>query len=306
MRALPHYTVCGMGLPSSGGIIILETLGMLQHFPLPTLGVQNPESWHYLAESERLAFADRAKFLGDSDVIDVPVKGLLDAGYLKDRAALIDPKHAFPGKREAGDPPHQSGMLYAPSPISTLPSTTHFTIVDKEGNVVSMTSSVQLGFGSHIMVDGFFLNNELTDFSMMPEINGKPVANAAAPDKRPLSSMSPTIVTDKDGKLVMAIGSPGGVRIIGYVVKALIGVLDWNLPMQDAIDLPNFMNLNGKTDLEEKPGTEKLKAALEKMGHDVDGMRGAPALEGFKVIPGGYDGGTDPHRQGKIMGGAPL
>ena len=301
-----QYTVCGMGLPSSGGIIILETLGMLQHFPLPALGAQNPESWHLVAEAERLSFADRAKFLGDSDVIDVPVKGLIDTGYLQDRAALIDPKHAFSGPRDAGDPPHQSGMLYAPSPISTLPSTTHFTIVDKVGNVVSMTSSVQLGFGSHIMVDGFFLNNELTDFSMVPTINGRPVANAAAGDKRPLSSMSPTIVTDKDGKLVMAIGSPGGVRIIGYVVKALVGVLDWNLSMQEAIDLPNFMNLNGKTDLEDAPGTDKLKAALTTMGHDVDGLRGAPALEGFKVVPGGYDGGTDPHRQGKIAGGQPL
>lgn len=301
-----QYTVCGMGLPSSGGIIILETLGMLQHFPLPTLGEANPQSWHLIAEAERLSFADRQKFLGDSDVIEVPVKGLLDAGYLKDRAALIDSKHAFSGPREAGDPPHESGMLYAPAPISTLPSTTHFTIIDKDGNVATMTSSVQLGFGSHIMVDGFFLNNELTDFSMVPTINGRPVANAAAGDKRPLSSMSPTIVTDKDGKLVMAIGSPGGVRIIGYVVKALVGVLDWNMPMQEAIDLPNFMNLNGKTDLEDGPDTDKLKAALQAMGHDVDGLRGAPALEGFKTVPGGYDGGTDPHRQGKIAGGAPL
>ncbi|MFZ1990446.1 MAG: gamma-glutamyltransferase [Alphaproteobacteria bacterium] len=301
------YTVCGMGLPSSGGIIILETLGMLQHFPLPKLGAKNPQSWHLIAEAERLAFADRAKFLGDSDVIDVPVKGLIDSGYLKDRAALIDPKHAAPGPREAGEPPHQTGMLYAPAPFSTLPSTTHFTIVDKDGNVASITSSIQLGFGSQIMVDGFFLNNELTDFSMVPVVNGKLVANAAAGDKRPLSSMSPTIVTDKDGKLVMAVGSPGGVRIIGYVVKALIGVLDWNMPMQDAIDLPNFMNLNGKTDIESGPGTDALSAALKAKGHDVDEMqRAAPALEGFRVIPGGYDGGTDKHRDGKIAGGAPL
>src|SRR5262249_25562858 len=152
-------------------------------------------------------FADRNKWLGDSNFVEVPIKGLLDRDYLKARSGLIDLDHAA-GTREPGDPPRQAAYNYAPGVMVDHPSTTHFTVVDKDGNVVAMTSSIQLGFGSHILVDGFFLNNELTDFSMVPTVNGKLVANAAGPGKRPLSSMSPTIVLDKDGKLVMAVGSP--------------------------------------------------------------------------------------------------
>jgi gamma-glutamyltranspeptidase/glutathione hydrolase len=187
------------------------------------------------------------------------------------------------------------------------PSTTHFTIVDKEGNVAAVTSSIEFAFGSELMVDGFLLNNQLTDFSAIPTKDGKPVANAAAPGKRPLSAMAPTIVLDKDGHLVMAIGSPGGARIIAYVVKAIIASLDWNLPMQEAVDLPNLANLNGKTEIEDGPGAPALKAALEARGHDVvvsPMMRSG--LYGFRVVPGGYDGGADRHRGGEVIGEKPL
>jgi gamma-glutamyltranspeptidase/glutathione hydrolase len=296
--------VCGMGPPSSGGIAVLQVLGMLERFDLAKLGPDDPESWHLIAEAERLALADRALYVADPDFVGVPVKGLLDPSYIEARSRLIDPERAFPGEREAGTPAMAEQRAWAPSEPLEFASTTHFSIVDRYGNVAAMTASIEAPFGSQQMAAGFFLNNELTDFSPLPMKNGKPVANAAAPGKRPMSSMSPMIVFDGSGRAIMAIGSPGGRRIIGYVVKTLVGVLDWGLSMQAAIDLPNILNLNGPTEIEEGPAGAALVAALEAKGHKTRIMSGeASGLHGFHVTPAGYEGGADRRRDGTVEGG---
>jgi len=301
------WRVCGMGPPSSGSITVLQTLNMLQRFDLSGLGPKNPQSWHLIAEAERLSFADRAQFIADPDFVRVPTKGLIDAGYLKSRGDLIDETRAFSGIREAGTPPGAEQAM-APGEAYEFPSTTHFSLVDRYGNVASMTATIEQAFGSEQMAAGFFLNNQLTDFSPVPMKDGKLVANAPAPGKRPMSSMSPMIVFDASGRPVAAIGSPGGRRIIGYVVKTLIAALDWDMPMKEAIDLPNFMNTNGgTTDIEDNPEAAALAAALEAKGHTVRVLSGeVSGLHGFRAVPGGYDGGADKRREGTVAGGRPV
>ncbi|MEP1028145.1 MAG: gamma-glutamyltransferase family protein, partial [Alphaproteobacteria bacterium] len=294
------YNVCGMGPPSSGGLAVAQTLGMLDHFSLAGTGPNSPNALHLIAEAERLAFADRAGYVGDSDVVPVPVKGMVDAGYLAERAKLIDPAKARDGLVDPGHPPGAEAAYRGPDdPLKGL-STAHMSIVDRFGNAISFTTTVESAFGARLMVRGFLLNNQLTDFSFRPEWRGRPAPNRVAPGKRPRSSMSPTIVLDRDGRFLMAVGSPGGSRIIGYTARAVLGVLAWNLDMQGAVDLPHVMNRGGATEVEEEliPAIADLKA----MGHQVEVGRMISGLQGILKTPAGLAGGADRRREGVVLG----
>lgn len=296
------YKVCAMPPPTSGGIATLQVLGILESFDMGEIEPMSLTAVHFIAEAEKLAYADRGKFLGDPDFVHVPISKLLDATYLRKRAALIDPsysmKKAEPGK--LGDDRADAQGINMPV---AYPSTSHFAIVDAEGNVVSMTTSVEAPFGSHLMAGGMILNNQLTDFSFIPEEDGKPVANAVAPGKRPMSAMDPLIVFDKQGDFYAALGSPGGSRIIGYVTQALIAVLDWNMDMQTAFDQPRFLDRNGPLEIEEGTSLEELTPDLIALGHEIKPTKINSGLHGIRVTPDGLDGGADPRREGVAIGG---
>lgn len=295
------YSVCGMPPPTSGGITVAQILGQLRHLPVGEAGPGTAEAVHLISEAQKRAYADRGLYLADSDFVDVPVEGLLDAEYLKQRALEIDPERSG-GDAEPGQVRRKTE--FRPGQDLAQPATTHFAVVDARGNVVSMTSSVENAFGSRIMVAGFMLNNQLTDFSFAPtDEDGRVVANAVAPGKRPRSSMSPTIVLNPDGGFRLAIGSPGGSRIIGYVAKSLVAVLDWKLPVQAAIDLPHHVNRNGPVDLEEGTPIESLAPALEAMGHQVKARALNSGLHGIEHINGVWRGGADPRREGVVLSG---
>ena len=295
------YRVCGMGPPSSGGIAVLQILGVLEG---QELGVRKPgpEAAHWLAEAGRLAFADRALFLGDPDFVDVPVRGLIDRGYLTSRAALLSPDRSI-GKAEAGEPPFQkSEFLFAPSDGVEF-GTSHISIVDRNGHAVSMTTTIEDGFGARLMTrSGFLLNNELTDFSFLPAEEGRPVANRVEGGKRPRSSMAPTIVLDAEGKLYAVVGSPGGSQIIPYVAKTLVGLLDWKLDPQVAVDLPNFGSRNGPTELEAGTEAEGWKSELEARGHEVKLIDMNSGIQAIVVGADGLTGGADSRREGVAIG----
>lgn len=294
------WRVCGMGPPSSGGIAVLQMLGILEHFDLAKMAPNGVAAAHLIAEAGRLAFADRALYVGDSDFVPVPVADLLDRGYLARRAALIAPDRSL-GRAKAGAPPlHAAG----PRPPAEEPrglSTTHFSVVDSFGDAVSMTASIENVFGSRLMTRGFLLNNQLTDFSFQPLNDGKPAANRVQPGKRPRSSMSPVLVFTPRGEFVLAVGSPGGSRIIGYVAQTLIAVLDWGLSMQDAIDLPHLVNRNGATELEEGTALESLAPALRALGHAVEIRPLVSGLHGIRATAAGLEGGADPRREGVVL-----
>jgi len=297
-----QWRVCGMPPPTSGGIAIAQILTMLEPFDLSRIPPSSTQAVHLVAEASKLAFADRNQYVGDPDFVKVPVAGLLDRHYLKSRAGMISADKAM-GKATPGIPPQLVQRYYVPDDGDNRPiSTSHISVVDAEGNAVSMTTTVGTAFGSRIMVRGFMLNDELTDFASVPRVNGRPKVNRVEPRKRPRSSMSPTIVTDEDGKLVMAVGSPGGSSIIGYVLKALIAGLDWRMTMQDAIALPNFLNKNRKTELEKGTALEVIAPALEKLGHQIRIRRKTSGLHGIRVRRGGYEGGADPRREGVARG----
>ena len=296
------WRVCGMPPPTSGGVTVLQILGMLSSFDMGALEPNSTAAIHLIAEASRLAFADRSRFLADADFVDVPVRGLLDSGYLRDRARLIRRETTQGGRAAAGDPPFQKTHIHGAGTSLEQPSTSHFSIVDAAGNAVSMTSSIESAFGSRLMVRGFLLNNQLTDFSFRPERDGVKVANRVQPGKRPRSSMAPTVVLDKNGKLLMAIGSPGGSTIIGYVTQTIIGVLDWGLDIQAAINLPHAVNRNGATDIEEATSLAGLKRDLEARGHEVRERTMTSGLHGITVEPDGLTGGADPRREGLVVG----
>ena len=296
-RPYRQYEVCGMPPPTSGGIAVLQILGLLERFDLAQAGPESVEGWHLLAEAGRLAFADRNAYVADSDFVNVPLGRLLARNYLRSRSLLIDPERSL-GEAKPGDVGQRAAIQRQTEP----PSTTHFSIVDGEGNAISMTSSVENVFGSRLMAGGFILNNQLTDFSFRSEIDGRPVANRIEPGKRPRSSMAPALVLDEDGGLYLAIGSPGGSRIIGYVAKGLVGVLDWDLDVQSAISLPNLTNRNGATDLEAGTRLEALAEALEALGHEVDQRDLNSGLHGIRVTDEGLEGGADPRREGVALG----
>lgn len=293
------FRVCGMPPPTSGGLTSLMILKMVERFDLGALKPSSGEAVHLISEASRLAFADRGVYMADSDFVDVPVNGLLNTDYLAARSALIDPAKAMKSAA-AGTPPGVTKKKAA-ADDATRPGTTHLSIVDAEGNAVSMTSSVEGGFGAHLMAGGFLLNNQLTDFSFLPERDGVQVANRVEPGKRPRSSMSPSLILNEDGKLFAAIGSPGGSRIIGFVTKTMIGLMDWKLSMQEAINLPHHINRNGKTDLEKNTAAAKLAMQLEALGHQIS-IRGLTSgLHGIRRTQNGLDGGADPRREGTVI-----
>ena len=296
-----EYHLCSMGPPSSGGIAVLQILGELQRFPSDQLTPNTVSGAHLFAEASRLAYADRAKYLGDPAFVDVPVAGLTDKAYIAGRAALIDPAHDM-GTAQPGNPPQKHAEL-APQVSPVLHGTSHMTIVDDAGEVVAMTTSVEFIFGAEIFAKGFLLNNTLTDFSFEPVRNGKPVANAPAPGKLPLSAMSPTIVFDHDNNFLVSVGSPGGPAIIDYVSQILIGILDAHMSPKDALAMPHELNMNGTTLLERSPNSDALAAALTAMGHKVDvpSVEGS-GLHGIMKVPGGYIGAADPRRDGIALG----
>lgn len=298
-RPFRAYTVCGMPPPTSGGVAVLQILGILESFDLHPHNVTFGEIAHLFAEANRLAFADRNVFLADSDFVEVPVQELLDRDYLAERAALIDREQAM-ATVEPGLPPIAADM---PEQAHGM-NTSHLSIVDAEGNAVSMTTSIEQAFGSRLMAGGFLLNNQLTDFSFEPERDGRPVANRVEPGKRPRSSMSPTIVLDSRGRFVLAIGSPGGSRIIAYTASRVLAVLDMGLDVQQAIETPNMANRGGPTELEEGTQAEGIARELRRRGHAVTVTEMTSGLHGVQALPGGtLLGGADPRREGVALGG---
>ncbi|HRE59599.1 MAG TPA: gamma-glutamyltransferase [Micropepsaceae bacterium] len=290
------HRVCSMGPPSSGGTALLQIVGMLERFPAESLQPGTLSFVHLLSEATRLAYADRAIWIGDPDVIDVPVAALTDRTYLAARSILISEERAIENVAP-GDP------LNAPLPFGAhvRPSengTSHITIVDGDGNIVAMTTTIEGPFGAQVMAAGFLLNNELTDFSFAPENNGLPVANAPAPGKRPRSSMTPTIVFDAEGTPVLALGSPGGSQIIGYVAQTLVAILDGGLTPQEAVSLPRHNGGDFAITLEEGSAVAELKPALEAMGHRVQVGRLTSGLHVIAIAPDHLTGGADPRREG--------
>ncbi|MBW4630233.1 MAG: gamma-glutamyltransferase [Brasilonema octagenarum HA4186-MV1] len=296
------YKVCGMGAPSSGGLTVLQILGILENFNLASLEPASLKAVHLFSEAGRLAYADRGFYIADPDFVSVPSNELLDPEYLKRRAALISLDRALT-EAKPGELPLQPALLRGKDDSPEFPSTSHVAIVDRYGNAVSMTTSIEDAFGSRLLVRGFLLNNELTDFSFSPTTSdGKPVANRVEPGKRPRSSMAPMMVFDQNGKLVMVVGSAGGARIINFVAKALVGVLDWKLDSQQALSLPNFGNRNGPTELEAGTSVANLKSALEALGHSVQVVEQTSGSHGIIITEQGLLGGADPRREGEAIG----
>ncbi|MCB1761086.1 MAG: gamma-glutamyltransferase [Gammaproteobacteria bacterium] len=293
------HRVCGMGPPTSGGMTVIQMLKLLEGRELARFPPLSVEAAHLFTQAGRLAYADRAKYMADADFVTVPVEGLIDAGYLGQRAALIGERDM--GAAPAGTPPDADRNWKAAS-SPEQPGTTHFSIVDGEGNGFSMTSSIEMAFGSTLMVHGFLLNNQLTDFSFAETREGELVANRVQPGKRPRSSMSPFMVFDGDGRLRMLIGSPGGSRIINYVAKTMLGVLEWKLDIQSAISLPHYVNRNGTTDLEQHTAAVDLQPGLEALGHKVSVRDLNSGLHGIVITDEGLQGGADPRRVGQVLG----
>ena len=292
------HRVCGMGPPSSGGLTVGQILGLLEGFELAALG-PGPEATHLMLEAARLAFADRALYMADSDFVEMP-EGLLNRAYLTERAALIDLGAAM-AEALPGTPPWDEARPRAPDPAPGRPGTTHFVIVDAEGNMVSATTTIEAGFGSRLMTGGFLLNNELTDFARAPEADGRPVANRVEGGKRPRSSMAPTVVL-RDGRPVILTGSPGGAAIIGYTAQSIVALLDWGLDPQAAVALPHAVTFGGPVILEDTPGAEERARALEALGHEVILRDLTSGLHIIAVTEAGLTGGADPRREGVALG----
>jgi gamma-glutamyltranspeptidase / glutathione hydrolase len=315
-----QYVICGMPPPSSGAITVAQILGVLQNAPMGSQATLNRAStsiipsadWlHAYSEASRLAFADRAQYIGDPDFVAAPAgnwKSLVAPDYLAARAKLIGEqsmKVAKPGV------PAGAKSVYAPMAHQIEYGTSHISIIDAFGNSLAMTTTIEDAWGSRQMVNrgkglngGFLLNNELTDFSFAPtDSAGKPIANRVQPGKRPRSSMSPTLVFDKaTGNLVASLGSPGGALIIHYTAKTLYGMFNWNLNAQEAINLPNFGSLNGPTILEEKRFPISTIEALKARGHEVREINMTSGLQGIQTTSAGFFGGADPRREGVVLG----
>ena len=298
-----QYKICGMGPPSSGGVAVAQILAMLEKLDMRAMAPNSAAAVHALTEAERLAFADRARYLADMDFEPVPLDRLLDRRYLAARARLISPERSM-GRADAGR--LQRAALRAPDTESELPATSHFSIVDGAGNAVAMTTSIEQAFGSRVMVRGFLLNSQMTDFALRPRDGDVPNINRVEPGKRPRSSMSPTIVLDRENRLAMAVGSPGGARIIPYVARTLVATLDWGLDMQRAVALPHALSLNGPTELERDTAVAGLAGELRAMGHEVAFAAHASGLHGIQIVrrQGRTQlvGGADPRREGEALG----
>ena len=297
---LPYrvYKVCGMGPPSSGGITVLAILKQLERFDMGRLGKDSAIAWHLFAESSRLAYADRDRYVGDPDFVAVPVAGMLDPTYLARRSALISPTTTMT-RVEAGTPP--GAPARAPALVRETPGTTSLAAVDRRGNVVEVTTTVEGYFGSGLSVDGTVLNNELTDFDIVPDRDGAAVANRVEGGKRPRSSMAPTIVYNPDGSVRLAIGAAGGSTIIAQVAKALVATLDWKMPVQDAIGLGLVYAPGPVATVEAGTEREAMVPALRALGETV---RVAPLglkANAIERVGGRWIGGADPRSEGVAM-----
>jgi gamma-glutamyltranspeptidase/glutathione hydrolase len=295
------YQICGMGPPSSGGIAVQQILGLVERQDMARLGF-GADAVHWFAEAGRLAFADRNLYVADPAFADVPVQGLIDPFYLASRANLVRPDRSL-GQATAGEPPRRRASLLAPSAPQEEYGTSHISIIDAAGNAVSMTTTIEDGFGARLMTaGGFLLNNQLTDFNFVPVVNGAPVANRVEPGKRPRSSMAPTLVFDAFGRLYAVVGSPGGSLIIGYVAKTLVALLDWGMDPQAAVDLAHFGSRNGPTEVERGSEAERFTQALQGRGHEVRAIDMTSGLQAIVVSPVGYLGGADSRREGVALG----
>jgi len=291
------YQICSMTAPSSGGIAVLQIMGLLEQYDLKALKPNSLDAVHLISQASRLAFADRDRYLADPDFVTVPIAGLLASDYLKQRATLI-------GARDqqfvAGQP--QGAIALATGTVPEFPNTSHLSIVDAAGNAVSMTTSIENVFGSGLMVNGYLLNNQLTDFSLEPVVDALLVANRVEGGKRPRSSMAPVMVFDADNQLKLVIGSPGGSRIINYVAQSLVAVLDWQLDVQQAISLPRFTHRNDYLALEAGTDLAELAPALQQLGYDVRLQDLNSGLHAIEVMADQLAGAADPRREGKVAG----
>jgi len=296
------YRICGMRPPSSGGVATLQILKLLERFDMGALEPGSVQATHLFVEAQRLAFADRAAFLGDPAFVPVPIQGLLAWPYLRQRSLLIDPLVARAQSQVLPGDPRGASRVYRRLriPDHARPSTAHVSVLDARGQAVAMTTTVEGPFGSHLMAAGFMLNNQLTDFSFRHMVDNRRLANAPAAGKRPLSSMSPTFVFDPQGRLHAIIGSPGGWRIIPYVSKTLVGLIDWKMDMATAVSLPNVTSRSAVVELEVDRGLEALGASLAAMGHDVKFIEQTSGLNGMRIVGGRIDAAADPRREGAV------
>lgn len=291
------WRVCGVPPPSTGGLAVAQTLGILDNFNLPQFQPDSLEAVHLMSEAYKLAFADRTALVADPAFVDVPVAKMLDRAYLDERAKLISPTRAMPGRAKPGiEPTHAS--IDDPA----RGGTSHIAIVDAEGNIVSFTTTIERQFGSGIFVRGFLLNNQMTDFSSRPTFQGRPTVNRVEPGKRPRSTMSPTIVFDQAGKPVMAVGAAGGPFIVAYVTKTILRTLEWKQDVQAAIAAPNFADRNGPTELEANTPIVALEDPLKRMGHEVEVHPLPGGIQGIVIRANGLEGGADPRREGIAVG----
>ena len=293
------YDVCGMGPPSSGAIGVGQILGMINAYPVGKMS--DPQTLRWIGDATRLAFADRGRYLADADFVYVPSTELVDEQYLRSRASLLNKNIAIP-KVAAGEPIDSLSQRRAPNSSIEQQSTTHVSIVDTYGNVLSLTSSIENAFGSRLMTNGFLLNNQLTDFSFKSSSNGVPVANRVEGGKRPRSSMAPTIVL-QDGKPVLVIGSPGGSRIISYVANTIVAILDWGLDVQKAVSQPHAVNRFGTYEIEKATRLIEIKNSLKELGYDVTERSLNSGLNVIMIQNGSLFGGSDPRREGIAFGG---
>ena len=294
------YSICGMGPPSSGATTVYAILKQLERYDLAALGPRSATFWHLFAESQRLAYADRERYLADADFVSVPVAGLTDPDYLAARGALISTTGTM-ATPQAGVP---VGMTLAP-PDGAEPEengTSHFVAIDRWGDMVSYTSTIEGSFGSGIVVGGYYLNNELTDFSMVPEVDGRPVANRVEGGKRPRSSMAPTLVFDANGAPFMAVGAAGGSTIPVQVARVLIGVIDFGLPLDEAVALPVLFSPGDAISIEQGTWLEDLIPQLQALGHAQVSARGLPLKANAALrTPAGWVGAADPRSDGTAV-----
>jgi gamma-glutamyltranspeptidase/glutathione hydrolase len=295
------YEVCGMGPPSSGALTVGQILGMLDGFDIARQGPDSAETWRLIGDASRLAFADRGRYMADSDFVPMPTEGLVDPSYLSGRAELLQGDDALP-EVSPGDPEWSHALNWADDTSIEFPSTSHISIVDAEGNALSMTTTIENGFGSRLFTNGFLLNNELTDFSFESHEEGRSIANRVEPGKRPRSSMSPTIVM-QDGSPVLVIGSPGGSRIIGYVAQGIVNWVDFGMNVQEAVAAPHLVNRFGPYDLEAGTAAAELEGPLQELGYETEVRDLTSGLHAIAIAEDGtLSGGADPRREGIALG----
>jgi gamma-glutamyltranspeptidase/glutathione hydrolase len=295
------YMICTAGEPTSGGLVLLSTLGILEHFNLAAMGEKNPQSWNLIFEASRLAFEDRNEYMGDPSFVQSPGAMLIDPAYLKSRAALISPTKVMTKTAPGVPAAWRQHLPRAKEPVYPKPpGTTHFTIVDARGNIVSMTSSIEDAFGSRLYVEGFMLNNQLTDFSFVPEIKGKPVANRVEGGKRPRSTMAPIIMFDPKGAPYLIMGSAGGSAIPGYMVERIVALIDWKKDLQSALAMPNIIHRGYMVEMESS--AFNMEQSLRDLGHPLEVKDLNSGLTAIQFNNGVMTGAADPRREGTAMG----